>query len=254
MKKLRLFGTIAIAALITAFTLLPANAAYENCNFRERVRRFSDPGTDYFESKLDPLVSAGTISSEQKKAIIETVEDALNDEMLKDLKAALNKLTAEGTIKAGQNSRVAYAVSEALKSGKGKIGDAIESIVMEGSLTPQQADFIKAAVAVQRRQRMKGIYESALNRLEADGTISGQMKSDISTAVENEGSRGLGSSLNRLIDEGKITPEMEDKIFEAVGDSMKEAMRLRFEAAVRSLAKDKVLTEEQAGAVIQALK
>ena len=199
-------------------------------------------------------MSAGTISDKQKKAINDAVIDGLDDEMLKDFKAALNKLTADGTIKAGQNNRVTYAVSEALNSRKGKVNEALESIVSEGSLTPQQADFIKGAVAVQRRQRMNGIYESALNRLAAEGTISEQLKSEISRSIENEGVGGLGSSLNKLIDTGKITPEVENKVFDAVGDSMKEAMSLRFEAAVRSLAADKVLTEEQGGAVISALK
>ncbi len=254
MKKYRVFVSIAIALLISAFTLLPASAAYKSSNFRERTRRFYDPSTDYFASKLDALVSAGTISADQKKEINDTVGDALEEEMLKDLKAALNKLTAEGTIKSGQSNRVNYAVSDSLRSGDGKISEAIKSIVTEGSLSEQQGDFIKAEFAAMRRQRMNGIYESALNRLAAEGTISEQLKSEVSRAVENEGVRGLGSSLNKLIDAGTITPEVENKVFEAVGDSMKEAMRLRFEAAVRSLTADKDITEEQAGAVINALK
>ena len=254
MKSNRIAALALTAAVFAALILPGARATAGACNFREQARRVSEPGTDYFASKLDAAVAEEKISAEQRNEIVSAVEDALDAEFVSDFKAAVNKLTAEGTLKSGQASRVTYAVSEAVASGRSKVSEAIESIVSEGSLTPQQADFIKAAAAQQRRLRMNALFESALSKLETDGTLSADARRALSEGVQNAGLRGLGTALNKCLGSGAITPEQENRIFEAVGEAMKEAMRQRFEAAIHDLAKDKRLTEEQAAAAIGSMR
>ena len=139
-----------------------------------------------FQTKLDGLVTAGTITADQETAIKAAITPqgnfkggAKGGEHKDMFKTKLATLVTAGTITSDDQT----AIETALSSAKGNFKTVLDSLVTAGTITSDKATAIETAIAPKdgfKGGEHKDMFKTKLAELVTAGTIT----SDQQTAIE----------------------------------------------------------------------
>jgi competence protein ComGC len=110
--------------------------------------------------KLDSLVTDGTITQDQKNAIVRALESAGMSAIKVDsseprggIKNILGSLVTAGTITSDQSESILKSISDTMKAQKeeGSLSSVLESLISAGTITAEQATAIKSAAESAKR-------------------------------------------------------------------------------------------------------
>ncbi len=226
MKKAKILSAaLALAVTVSGAAALTAQA-YAGDGMAAQVKRASAFASkelggrntaESAETRLSGLVTAGTITEEQKSAILSAIKETQKYQNGRanekgGMKNPLSSLVEAGTITEEQSKSVVQAIMSAMKENKGSFdaSTVLESLVTAGTITSDQATAIKAAL------------ESAMPRL---GSESSSDSSGKPSKTENSGSlarpsgtNSLKSGLDGLVAAGTITEEQKTAVLNALLD------------------------------------
>lgn len=148
-------------------------------------------------NKLDELVTAKTITAEQKTAVENAIKAAR--EAKKDVKEALDALVKAGTITQAQEDAIIKSMPMG-RGSKGLHGSKMDELVTSGTITQGQKDAI--VNAVKTAWEAKKDVKEALDALVKAGTIT-QAQED---AVINAMLSGKGKHMRMHKDNGTVKP------------------------------------------------
>ena len=175
MKKMK---TIVIATAIA--TLLSATAAFADTTSSNMAQTLGNPQTQsygangWFQSHLDSLVTAGTITQAQETAIEAAMSSSTGNSHRGHNGGFLNSLVTAGTITQAQETAIQTAMSMATKSKAG-MQTALDSLVTAGTITQAQETAIEAAMSSSTGNSHRGHNDglkTALDSLVTAGTIT----------------------------------------------------------------------------------
>ena len=291
-KKLISLGvSLAILVTSTGFAFAASNRAYDPGTHKEGIIKVQqkDWGRQSGAGLLSKLVTAGTITAEQQKAVVAAMKPSKGTAVT--LENALAGLVTAGTLTQAQADAVAKAYSDAkvkleaekekrqkeLTENKGKgIGvnsykSVLSELVTAGAITVEQQ---KAVVAAMKPSKGTAVtLENALTGLVTAGTLTqaqadaiAKAYSDAKVKLEAEKEKrqkelavkkgkGIGvnsykSVLSELVTAGAITAEQQKAVVAAMKPSKGTAVTL--ENALAGLVTAGTLTQAQADAVAKA--
>ena len=208
-----------------------------------------------FPDPLEGLVSDGTITSDQKEAIVSAMESSSMDvsEEFNPLQATLESLVSDGTITSDQQEAIASALAPAAKN------------TMAPPPPPPQG--------VSTEDDDDDYLSEVLQNLVSEGILSSDEQSAIESALSSssinssEESNPLQATLESLVSDGTITSDQEEAIASALAPAAKNTMAPPpppprgdasegsnpLQATLESLVSDGTLTSDQASAIAQAL-
>lgn len=202
-------GVILASMIIGGSTgVFAASTSNETGSNLQRMQHDGKGKGNGFGTKLDELVSAGTITSDQETAIKTalTPQGDFKGGDHKDMfKNKLAELVAAGTITSDDQS----AIEEVLSNGKGGFKTALDNLVTEGKLTQEKITAIESSLKPQGNSK-DGKHEDKFKNKLAELVTSGTITSDDQTIIEEALTNAQGdlkTVLDNLVAEGKLTQE-----------------------------------------------
>ncbi|MEN6391580.1 MAG: hypothetical protein ABFD04_14300 [Syntrophomonas sp.] len=261
------FGAKKITALLLAgiISIIGAGIAFavEQSNSQPNAHKVHAPKLNpekmsaIYQSVLESLVSAGTITQTQADAIIagKPTKDG-KERTFAHYNGPWSKLVVDGTITQEQ----ADAIKEAMKSArdaKKSFTDVMAELVSAGTITQEQADAITSGRPTNDgKERTFGNNKSPWTKLVVDGTITQAQEDAIKEAMKSarDAKKSLTDVMAELVSAGTITQEQADAI--TAGRPNKDGKERTFahnNGPWSKLVVDGTITQEQADAIRSAL-
>lgn len=262
------FGAKKITALLLAGIILIVGAgiafAVEQSNSQQKAPKVHAPKLNpekmsaIYQSVLESLVSAGTITQAQADAI--TAGRPNKDGKVRTFdksKGPWSRLVTDGTITQAQ----ADAIKEAMKSARDankSFTDVIAELVSAGTITQAQADAITAGRPNKDgKKRTFGKSKGPWSRLVANGTITQEQADAINEAMKSarDAKKSLTDVMAKLVSAGTITQTQADAVTAGrPAKNGKEKTIAHNNGPWSKLVADGTITQEQADAIRSALK
>jgi competence protein ComGC len=196
------------------------------------------------------LVTAGTITAEQKTAIENAIKEAR--EAKKDVKEALDALVKAGTITQAQEDAVIKAMPMGRGGHNGFHGNKLDELVTAKTITAEQKTAVENAVKTACEAK-KDVKE-ALDALVKAGTITQAQEDAVIKAMPmgRGGHNGFhGNKLNELVTAKTITAEQKTAVENAIKGAREAKKDVK--EALDALVKAGTITQAQEDAVIKAM-
>ena len=252
--------TIAIATSI--LTLLSASAVFAATTSTSTVSvpKFSQTRSGgvngSLQSRLDSLLTAGTITQVQEDAIQAALKTTLTTPKgdAKGPQGGLKALVTAGTITQAQADAITAAMTTAVK-GPDRVKTALDALVTAGTITQVQADAVTPHKGDMNRGDAKG-SQGGLKALVTAGTVT-QAQADAITAAMTtavKGPDGVKTALDALVTAGTITQVQADAVTPHKGDMNRGAFNKgpndRIKTALDSLVTAETITQAQEDAIL----
>jgi polyhydroxyalkanoate synthesis regulator phasin len=265
MKKFNKTKTIAITT--TIITLLSASAVFAATTSQSPAQNQQMPKMSYksgfdggLKSRLDSLVSSGTLTSAQETAIVNGIpQRSANDhgkQGPKDGRNPFDNLVSAGTITSDQETAIQNAMQTARQSGtKTDMKTVLDGLVTTGTITADQETAIVSAMP-QRSANDHGKQgpkdgKNPLDNLVSAGTITSDQETAIQNAMQIARQSGTKTDMKTVLDGlvtvGTITADQETAIISGMPQHQENN---GFETALDKLVKAGTITQAQEDAIL----
>ncbi|MDF2986522.1 MAG: hypothetical protein K0R50_2032 [Eubacterium sp.] len=218
----------------------------------QKVEMFRGKGEGQKSQVLTNLVTAGTITADQQKALQEAMKPANGTK--KTIKEALDSLVTAGTITQVQEDTIIKAYEDEKAKLEAERQKKLEELAAQKGIT---VDELKAQMEKERENRGAGVngdfkgrggnkHQSVLAALVTGGTITADQQKAVQEAMKpaNGTKKTIKEALDSLVTAGTITQAQEDTIIKAYEDE-KAKLEAERQKKLEELAAQKGITVDE---------
>ncbi|KNY29310.1 hypothetical protein [Pseudobacteroides cellulosolvens] len=164
---------------------------------------------------LDTLVKAGTITQAQEDAIIKAMPQGKGGPRGFHSNKLVELVTAK-TITSEQKTAIENAI-KAAREANNDVKEALDTLVKAGTITQTQEDAVIKAM-LQGKGGPRGFHNNKLDELVTAKTITSEQKTAIENAIKaaREAKKDIKEALDALVKAGTITQAQEDAVIKAM--------------------------------------
>ena len=157
-----------------------------------------------------PVLAAPIGGCLQEQSCVETGKDSPEDDFshngLRRYDIFFDRLVAEGAISAELEAAIKSAIETAAKDARQQgsrsidMSAILQTLVSEGKMTPEQKTAVEAAMRAERFGYILRRFQSAVNRLVRDGTVTEAEAQKLLTAAADASNSGIDPNMRALLD------------------------------------------------------
>ncbi len=224
-----------------------------------KMMQFKDRGDGRNINLLSELVKAGTITSDQQKAVQAALKTQKGTD--KTTKELLDSLVTAGTITQAQEDAVVKAYDDARAKAEAEMQKRLEEMAAKKGITVDElkAQMEKTKADKAQASNKRGIGNIGRNDILSDlvkaGTITADQQKAVQEALKTQ--KGTDKTTKELLDSlvtaGTITQAQEDTVIKAYDDA-KAKMEAEMQKRLEELAAQKGITVDELKAQMEKAK